>query len=306
MSAFSSSSSHTMAEKLDFRFAMDEIDASDIDTLINNAFSIECDGGDFSFRKPGPKLKPGEVEHDLLSNGKSRWVVLETQPPEELVIAAARFLLDTERRVGLVDILCATSSDLDSTKVDTTAMERSRLTMLIRKLEGVVWSHHFTALIIDVPSWRTDVQDFLTELGYEDRGGHCWPEDSAQQLTKHTMILGFRKNAPTGLPSSMSQAMYAQSTLSTTTQTSLAAAMMDLNLTGIPDVNVVNNHTVPVEDGNSFDNVATITLDDDSALGALIDSLPMTTDSSSTDTRAPSMEALMSDLFRALHTENIH
>ena len=289
-----------MAEKLDFRFAMDEIDASDIDTLLNNAFTIEHDGGDFSFRKPGPKLKPGEVEHDLLSNGKARWVVLETQPPEELVIAAARFLLDTERRVGLVDVLCATSSDLDCTKVDITAMERSRLTILIRKLEGVVWSHHFTALIIDVPSWRTDVQDFLTELGYEDRGGHCWPEDSSQQLTKHTMILGFRKNAPTGLPSSMSQAMYAQSTLSTTTQTSLAAAMVDLNLTGIPDVNVVNGNNAV------HDNVATITLDDDSALGALIDSLPMTNDSNSTDPRAPSMEALMSDLFRALHTENIN
>lgn len=298
MSAFSSP--HSMAEKLDFRFAMDEIDASDIDTLLNNAFTIEHDGGDFSFRKPGPKLKPGEVEHDLLSNGKARWVVLETQPPEELVIAAARFLLDTERRVGLVDVLCATSSDLDCTKVDITAMERSRLTILIRKLEGVVWSHHFTALIIDVPSWRTDVQDFLTELGYEDRGGHCWPEDSSQQLTKHTMILGFRKNAPTGLPSSMSQAMYAQSTLSTTTQTSLAAAMVDLNLTGIPDVNVVNGNNAV------HDNVATITLDDDSALGALIDSLPMTNDSNSTDPRAPSMEALMSDLFRALHTENIN
>ena len=298
MSAFSSP--HSMAEKLDFRFAMDEIDASDIDTLLNNAFTIEHDGGDFSFRKPGPKLKPGEVEHDLLSNEKARWVVLETQPPEELVIAAARFLLDTERRVGLVDVLCATSSDLDCTKVDITAMERSRLTILIRKLEGVVWSHHFTALIIDVPSWRTDVQDFLTELGYEDRGGHCWPEDSSHQLTKHTMILGFRKNAPTGLPSSMSQAMYAQSTLSTTTQTSLAAAMVDLNLTGIPDVNVVNGNNAV------HDNVATITLDDDSALGALIDSLPMTNDSNSTDPRAPSMEALMSDLFRALPTENIN
>jgi len=139
-------------ERLDFRFAMDEIDASDIAALVNDACLVEQDGGVLSFRRPGPTLAAADVEHDLLSNGAARWVVLDTPPPEELVVAAARFVLDAERRVGVVDVLCATAADRRATDpgADVSALERARLTLLVRKLESVVWSHAYTALVVEV------------------------------------------------------------------------------------------------------------------------------------------------------------
>ena len=316
MAAFVPSST---TEKLDFRFAMDEIDAKDIETLVNHAFSLEHEGGELSFRKPGPTIAYEEVETDLLSNGKSRWVVLETQPPEELVIAAARFILDSERRVGVVDVLCATTADGNN------ILQRNRLIMLIRKLESVVWSHHYGALIIEVSSWRTDVQDLLSELGYEDRGGRCWPEESSHLLTKPTMILGFRKNAPSALSSMNREYSVLPMTTSTAATTSvasvastasrapttsaaaaLASALMDLDL---DSPTLSQPHMTPVGPAGADGTVpmmATLDLDEDSALGAFIDSLPLTSEDSSGGTGNPAMEALMSDLFRALHTENQH
>jgi hypothetical protein len=310
MAAFTPASKN---EKLDFRFAMDEIDAKDIETLVNQAFALEHDGGELSFRKPGPTIAYEEVETDLLSNGKSRWVVLETQPPEELVIAAARFVLDSERRVGVVDVLCATAEG-------DIVLQRSRLTMLIRKLESVVWSHHYGALIIEVSSWRTDVQDMLSEMGYEDRGGRCWPEESVHLLTKHTMILGFRKNAPSALTSANREysMLHTSSSSASTAHTAptaptapaptaasaLASALMDLDL---DSPTLSRPHLTPV--GPAADGVvpmmATLDLDEDSALGAFIDSLPLTSGEPGA-TGNPAMEALMNDLFRALHTENTH
>lgn len=299
MAAFVPSSTK---EKLDFRFAMDEIDAKDIETLVNEAFALEHDGGELSFRKPGPTIAYEEVETDLLSNGKARWVVLETQPPEELVIAAARFILDSERRVGVVDILCAAPEK-------NVILQRSRLAMLLRKLESVVWSHHYGALIIDVSSWRTDIQDMLSEMGYEDRGGRCWPEESSHLLTKHTMILGFRKNAPSALsstnreysvlPTTTSFSTTSAATSGTPATAALASALAVLNLDNLPQMTPVG----PANADGTVPMMATLDLDEDSALGAFIDSLPLTDDLPSGGGNPP-MEALMGELFRALHAEN--
>ena len=52
-------------QKLSYRFAMDEIDATDIAGVINESFGVECVvNGEHSFRKPGPKITESEVRHD--------------------------------------------------------------------------------------------------------------------------------------------------------------------------------------------------------------------------------------------------
>jgi hypothetical protein len=48
-------------ERLDFRFAVDEGDAADINKLINDCYFAECDGSVTSFRKPGPRVSIEEV-----------------------------------------------------------------------------------------------------------------------------------------------------------------------------------------------------------------------------------------------------
>lgn len=49
-------------QKLDFRFATDEIDASDIEKVVNDMFSEEyLKDSEYCFRKEGPKIKSSEV-----------------------------------------------------------------------------------------------------------------------------------------------------------------------------------------------------------------------------------------------------
>lgn len=51
--------------KLSYRFAIDEIDATDITSVINESFGVECAvNGEHCFRKPGPKITESEVRHD--------------------------------------------------------------------------------------------------------------------------------------------------------------------------------------------------------------------------------------------------
>ena len=57
---------------LSSRFAMDEIDASDIGHLVNESYSIEClPGGDYQFRHPGLKINVDEVLQSIIFSFKS-------------------------------------------------------------------------------------------------------------------------------------------------------------------------------------------------------------------------------------------
>lgn len=48
--------------KLLHRFATDEIDASDIASVVNESYDVECSvNGQHSFRQPGPKISASEV-----------------------------------------------------------------------------------------------------------------------------------------------------------------------------------------------------------------------------------------------------
>lgn len=53
-------------------------------------------------------------------------------------------------------------------------------------------SFNIKSIVIQVPQWRDDVQDWLSCCGYVDAGGHSWPEETSSTLLKHTMILEFQ------------------------------------------------------------------------------------------------------------------
>jgi hypothetical protein len=113
-------------------------------------------------------------------------VVLETQPPEEDVIAAARLYFNDDERCGCVDIFCAAG--------DSEATILERLAYLLFKLESVVFAHNYVALTVEVTQWQEDIQGWLIDAGYEDRGGYVWPSEKASQLLKPTMIFRFKKD----------------------------------------------------------------------------------------------------------------
>ena len=143
------------------------------------------------------------------------------------------------------------------------------------------------------------------------------------QLTKHTMVLEMRKDAPRGLPGApggplpvpaaapSTSTFTTDSTPTTTTTTTtsasasaplsaaaaLAAAIMDLDLDGLPlPPTGADPAGVPA--------VPTLTLEEGSALGALIDAVPIPADGPGDgDGDGPGIEALVADLFRALRAE---
>ena len=126
----------------------------------------------------------GQIESDLFGTDcQSRWLVLETPAPEEDVVAAARFTLDFERKLSVVDILCSIGGDDE--------MRGFRLSAIVKKLENIVLGHSFKSIILEVSSWRSDVQEQLNSLGYRDCGGRLYDEEHS--LMKPTMILEYRK-----------------------------------------------------------------------------------------------------------------
>ena len=59
--------SYLLAPKLTSRFAMDEIDASDIERVVNESYSVECVvGGEYHFRNSEPKVTANEVSSSIL------------------------------------------------------------------------------------------------------------------------------------------------------------------------------------------------------------------------------------------------
>ena len=134
----------------------------------------------------------GQIESDLFgSDCQCRWLVLETPAPEEDLVAAARFILDFERKLSVVDILCSTGEDNE--------VHDFRLSAILRKLESIVWGHSLKSIIVEVSSWRSDVQEQLHFLGYRDCGGRLY--DKEHSLLKPTMILEYRKELNSKSPS---------------------------------------------------------------------------------------------------------
>ena len=126
-----------------------------------------------------------QIESNLFGkNCQSKWLVLETPSPEEDIVAAGRLILDFARKISIVDILCSVGDD--------DVVRAFRFSTLLRKLENIVLGHNFNTIILEVSSWRTDLQEQLTSLGYKDCGGRIYDEEHS--LLKPTMILEFRKD----------------------------------------------------------------------------------------------------------------
>jgi hypothetical protein len=64
--------------------------------------------------------------------------------------------------------------------------------MLLNRAETVCKSLGCEKLGIEVPSWSEPFQEWLTSCGYEDLGGHMWPEDREHMITKPTLVMEFQ------------------------------------------------------------------------------------------------------------------
>jgi hypothetical protein len=171
------------------------------------------------------------------------------------------------------------------------------------------------------------MQGLLSEMGYADRGGRAWPDAKADQLTKHTMVLEMRKDAPRGLPqgggllpvapapapapAATATSSAASGAAPRSAAAALAAAIMELDLDSLPVPPAATAATAGrlppggvVSGASDGDGVPTITLEEGSALGALIDALPLPGPGDGVGALgAEGMEALVTELFRALHAE---
>jgi hypothetical protein len=114
-----------------------------------------------------------------------KWALLETARPEEAVVAAARvrFPGGSGGR-AVIDLFAA-------------ATDEQRDQLLVR-VETSVQSFNAASLVVEVPQWRDDTQEWLCRCGYVDGGGHEWPERSKHMLLKHTMVLEFQKLLASG------------------------------------------------------------------------------------------------------------
>ncbi len=113
-------------------------------------------------------------------------MVMDTADKDEFLVAAARFEWKHDTKVGHVDILCADNGHQEQTLVI--------LRKLLQKIEHIGFSHGLNKIIIEIPQWRHDMEEFLTSCEYVELSGHMYPEDKCSELLKPTMILEFHKN----------------------------------------------------------------------------------------------------------------
>lgn len=120
-----------------------------------------------------------QVQEDL-SSSNVRWIVLESPYPEEVVMAALRLrMIDNDGvRESIIDIFAS---------VDHMDVRNC----LLAKCERICESQGSSKLVIYIPQWSYDLQDWLSGSGYFDLGGHEWPTEMSAQITKPTMILHF-------------------------------------------------------------------------------------------------------------------
>lgn len=119
-------------------------------------------------------------------NCSLRWVVLETESATEDIVAAGRFLLNDAENTAVVDVLCSVGEDEN--------IRNRRYSALLQKVESSVWSLSCTSITLEVSSWRTDVQDILIGAGYSDIGGHLDCSKLADSYLKPTLILRYAKD----------------------------------------------------------------------------------------------------------------
>jgi hypothetical protein len=195
---------------------------------------------------------------------------LETSPPEEAVVAAARIFLNAVDKSGIVDLFAA-YGPMD--------LSKQRYCRLLLKLESIVQAHNYDHLIVEVPQWSEGIQSWLSEVGYEDRGGKSWPDDKEDLLIKPTMIFLFKKTFRSG-SITVASAEAPSPAINTGTGTGTNRNLEDL-MRGL------------LLGGTATSAANTSVSQDD------IDS----SDSQSYDTSSGGMDDLFESLFRALHAE---
>jgi hypothetical protein len=127
-----------------------------------------------------------QIQSDLFDcRCRRRWIVLENPSPDEDIVAAARFLLDTEKKSAVVDLICSIGDDIDT--------RNWRYCALLKKLESIVRSHSCLSVLIEITNWRTDSQDLVTSVGYVDSGGRLDESQRSLSFLKQTMVLEFKK-----------------------------------------------------------------------------------------------------------------
>lgn len=127
-----------------------------------------------------------QIQLDLFDcRCKRRWIVLENPSPDQDIVAAARFLLDIEKKSAVVDIICSIGDDVDT--------RNWRYCALLKKLESIVRSHSCLSVLIEITNWRTDSQDLVSRVGYVDSGGRLDESPRSLSFLKQTMVLEFKK-----------------------------------------------------------------------------------------------------------------
>jgi hypothetical protein len=136
-----------------------------------------------------------QIESNCFSPS-TRWIVLETPRPEELLVAAARLRIspNAERYCVTVDIFGTADSD-------------AIRNILLLRLEAICRSQGWNHVTFEIPSWSESIQNWLATHGYEDRGdctlnpliyspiisgGRAWPSEQQDVLLKPTMILEYQ------------------------------------------------------------------------------------------------------------------
>ena len=157
---------------------------------------------------------------DDLESPSIRWLLLETPRPEEAVIAALRLhlLRGGGRGEGINGGGRVPHARVDLFGSLEPPEQRAVRNMLLNRAETVCLSQGCQKIVFDIPNWSEDRQNWLSGCGYSDlgqeylrciyiplhvwsenthhndvllTGGHSWPEDRLEEVTRHTMVLQF-------------------------------------------------------------------------------------------------------------------
>jgi hypothetical protein len=75
---------------------------------------------------------------------------------------------------------------------------QKRFHYLLAKLENVAHSQGANAVAVSVPMWREYEHEWLSSKGYSDVGGDPWPETKASQVLVPALLLRFTKTLQAG------------------------------------------------------------------------------------------------------------
>jgi N-acetylglutamate synthase-like GNAT family acetyltransferase len=160
----------------------------DLGQLVNEAFEIEEVSKSkelYAFRAE-PRINLNKLETELQNSQTTKWIVLETPLPEELVVATCAITMtpgtNTNNNRGKeAQIRCF--SVLKSKQGQNIGNQLLRIT------EAICRGHGCSNVKIDIAMVRNDIIEWFKRYGYKNMAGGAWMHDAVVDATQYLTMM---------------------------------------------------------------------------------------------------------------------